>query len=215
MSRSVAFGQNGGMLRTPLRRPTARLGLALAVVAVLAGCGGSAADDVPEGAVATVNGEPITQRQFDRWVELTTRENAFAGADDLTAQEVEDRVLSTLIRGHWVRGEAEELEISVPQSELDDEWKRTTELQYVGGKDFQQYMQEVGFTEEELRFRIATGKYTIFLRRAFQARAGGPDAPDVDERMMAFNEDFTERWTALTVCADDHLIADCSNDRES
>lgn len=198
------------MLRRSSRRTAARIALALAVGASLAACGGDAADDVPDDAVAIVNDTPITRASFDRWVELTTRENAFAGADDLTEEEIERRVLSTLIRAEWVRGEAEELGIAVPQSELEEEWERTTELEYVGGKDFEQYMREVGFTEEELRFRIETGKTTVFLTRASQARAGGAEAPDVDEKMLAYNRDYTERWKALTVCGD-LRVPDCSN----
>lgn len=198
------------MPRTPSRRTVVRLFLAVAASATLAACGGSPADDVPDDAVAVVNDAPITQASFDRWYEITMREAAFAGSP-LSDAEISDRVMSTLIRARWVRGEAEELGIEVPKSELEKEWKRTTELQYAGGKTFEQYLKETGLTEDEVRYRIATGKYTIFLTRWSQAEAGGPDAPDVDEKMLAYNRDYSERWKALTVCAEDHLIADCSN----
>jgi hypothetical protein len=199
------------MLRTPSRRTVARIALALVATATLAACGGSPADDVPDDAVATVNGTPITQASFDRWFAITKRENAFAGAEGLDEDDLRARVLSTLIRARWVRGEAEELGITVPKSEFEKEWKRTTKLQYVGGKDFEQYMKETGLTEDELRYRIETGKINIFLMRASQARAGGAEAPDVDKKMLAYNRDYTDRWTALTVCAEDLVIADCSN----
>lgn len=199
-----------GMLRTPSRRTVARIALALVATATLSACGSDPADDVPDDAVAVVNDTPITRASFDRWSEITKRENAFAGGE-ISDEDVRTRVMSTLIRAQWVRGEAEELGIKVPKSELEKEWKRTTKLQYVGGKDFEQYMKEVGLTEEELRYRIATGKLNVFLTRASQARAGGADAPDVDKKMLAYNRDYTERWTALTVCAKDVVIADCSN----
>ncbi len=199
------------MPRTPSRRTVARIALALAAAATLAACGSDPADDVPDDAVAIVNDTPITQAAFDRWYGITKRENAFAGADDLSDEELRSRVLSTLIRARWVRGEAEELGIEVPKSELEKEWKRTTELEYVGGKDFEQYLRETGLTEDEVRYRIETGKINVFLMRASQARAGGADAPDVDEKMLAYNRDYTERWTALTVCAEDLVIPDCSN----
>jgi hypothetical protein len=198
------------MPRTPSRRTAVRLILALAVSTSLAACGGSPADDVPDDAVAVVNGSPISQATYDRWYEITMREASFAGSP-LSDAEISDRVMSTLIRARWVRGEAEELGIEVPKSELEKEWKQTTQLQYAGGKDFEQYLEETGLTEEEVRYRIATGKYTIFLTRWSQAEAGGAEAPDVDEKMLAYNRDYTERWKALTVCAEDHLIADCSN----
>ncbi|MBF6620414.1 MAG: SurA N-terminal domain-containing protein [Patulibacter sp.] len=198
------------MPRTPSRRTAVRLVLALAATATLAACGGDPADDVPDDAVAVVNGAPISQATFDRWYEITMREASFAGSP-LSDAEISDRVMSTLIRARWVRGEAEELGIEVPKSELEEEWKRTTELEYAGGKTFEEYLEETGLTEAELRYRIATGKYTIFLTRWSQAEAGGADAPDVDEKMLAYNRDYTARWKALTVCAEDHLIADCSN----
>lgn len=199
------------MLRTPPRRIAARIALALAATATLAACGSDPADDVPDGAVAVVAGEPISQRAFDRWTEISRRETAFAGGEALSDDDLRRRVMSTLIRARWVRGEAEELEIEVPRSELEKEWKRTTELEYVGGKDFDQYRKETGLTEDEIRYRIETGKTTIYLTRASQARAGGPDAPDVDEKMLAYNRDYSERWKALTVCAKDYVIPDCSN----
>lgn len=199
------------MLRTPSRRHAARLVLALAVGATLAACGGNPADDVPDDAVAVVNDTPITKASFDRWFEITKRENAFAGGEPMSDDDMRARVLSTLIRAQWVRGEAEELGIKVPKRELEKEWKRTIGLEYVGGKDFQQYLRETGLTEDEVRFRIETGKINIFLMRASQARAGGAEAPDVDKKMLAYNRDYTERWTALTVCAEDLVIPDCSN----
>lgn len=199
------------MLRTPSRRTVARIGLALAATATLAACGGSPADDVPDDAVAVVNGTPITKASFDRWYEITKRENVFAGGEPMDDDDLRARVLSTLIRAQWVRGEAEELGIEVPTSELVKEWKRTTKLRYVGDKDFEQYLQETGLSEDDVRFRIKTGKLNIFLMRASQARAGGAEAPDVDKKMLAYNRDYTDRWTALTVCAEDLVIADCSN----
>lgn len=199
------------MPRTPSRRHAARIALALVATATLAACGSNPADDVPDDAVAVVNGEPITKASFDRWFEIVKRENAFAGADPVDDDDLRARVLSTLIRAKWARGEAEELGIEVPKSELAKEWKRTTKLEYVGDKDFRQYLRETGLTEDEVRYRIETGKITIFLMRASQARAGGADAPDVDEKMLAYNQDYTDRWTALTVCAEDVAIADCSN----
>lgn len=200
-----------GMLRTPFRRAVVPLVLVLAATATLSACGSDPADDVPDDAVAVVNGTPITKASFDRWYEITKRENVFAGGEPMADDDLRARVLSTLIRAQWVRGEAEELGIEVPTSELVKEWKRTTKLQYVGDKDFKQYLQEVGLTEDEVRYRIKTGKLNVFLMRASQARAGGADAPDVDKKMLAYNRDYTDRWTALTVCAKDLVIADCSN----
>lgn len=199
------------MLRTPSPRTVARIALALAAAATLAACGSDPADEVPDDAVAVVNDTPITKASFDRWYAITKRENVFAGGEPMEDDDLRARVLSTLIRARWVRGEAEELGIEVPTSELVKEWKRTTELRYVGDKSFKQYLRETGLTEDEVRYRIATGKLNIFLMRASQARAGGAEAPDVDEKMLAYNRDYTERWTALTVCAKELVIPDCSN----
>ncbi len=198
------------MLRTPSRRTAVRLVLAFALGATLTACGSDPADDVPDDAVAIVNDTPITQESFDRWYEITMREAAFAGSP-LSDAEISDRVMSTLIRAEWVRGEQQEQQIDVPQSEFDKEWKRTIGLTYAGGKTFDEYKEETGLTDDEIRYRIETGKINIFLMRASQARAGGADAPNVDRDMLAYNRDYTARWKALTVCAEDHLVADCSN----
>lgn len=199
------------MPRTPFRRAVVPLVLVLAATATLSACGSDPADDVPDDAVAVVNDIPITKASFDRWYEITKRENVFAGGEPMADDDLRARVLSTLIRAQWVRGEAEELGIEVPTSELVKEWKRTIKLRYVGDKSFEQYLRETGLTEDEVRFRIKTGKLNIFLMRASQARAGGAEAPDVDKKMLAYNRDYTERWTALTVCAKDLVIRDCSN----
>lgn len=197
------------MIRTIDRRSAGLSTAAVCAVLALAGCGGSDSD-VPDGAVAVVNGSPITQASFDHWLDIT-RQEAKAGGSPLDDDQVKERVLSTLIRAKWAAGEAQEVGVPVTDADVDKEYDRTSKLKFAGGKTFEQYLKDSGMSEEDLRFRIRTGVLNQALTRNVEKQAGGADAPNVDRDLVKYNRDYTARWKALTTCADDLVIKDCSN----
>jgi foldase protein PrsA len=66
-------------VRTPLRILLA-LGAFFVAATMLAACGGSESGDIPGNAVATVDGDPITKADYEKWAIITAKGSAQGGA---------------------------------------------------------------------------------------------------------------------------------------
>lgn len=136
------------------------LTLFLALLALgVAGCGG---DDknVPDGAVAVVDGEEITKAEFDALInrakssyEQNKREFPKVGTPEY--KTLQNQAVQYLVQQEKYRQKAEELDVEVEKKEVDD---RLTQIkqQYFGGDDakFQENLKQQGLTEQQVRREI-------------------------------------------------------------
>lgn len=201
------------MSRT-LHRRSGLLALTVGLAIVLSGCGGDDGPDLPDGAVATVDGAPISRESFDHWLEITRRE-AEQGDSPLDDKGIQTSVLNALIRAKWAQGEADALGVNVPDAKIDEELARTRKLTFAGGKTFPEYLEQTGLTEADLRQRIRNGALTLALNRQFKQAAEEAKAPNLDQALIAANRAYAARWKAKTVCEQDLATKDCSNYRTS
>jgi parvulin-like peptidyl-prolyl isomerase len=128
----------------------------LVVVAVAQGIGDPS---VPSGDVAVVEDAPdgnISTEEFDVALEQAA---ASQGAKEVPPESdpqyeaLRDAAMSSLLAARWVRGEAEDLGISVSESEITnriDEIKK----QYGGEKGFQRVLRQGRFTPAQAREQI-------------------------------------------------------------
>lgn len=140
----------------------------LAAAAVLAAC---AAGDVPPPAdmtpfvlpdvVARVNGSNITRVDYERAV---TRLSG-AGA---VAQTINDQVINTLIEQRIIEQAAVELNVGVSDADVDGE---INALKALTG-DWNAWLTENGYTEEEFREAIRSNLLTQRVREAVLAQTG-------------------------------------------
>jgi len=139
--------------------------LALIIIALasltlgLAGCGGDD-QNVPDGAVAVVDGEEITKSKFDNLLnraktsyEQNKRDFPKVGTSEY--KTLQNQAVQYLVQQEKYRQKAEELDVEVTDKETDDRLKQVKQ-QYFGGKEdeFQKNLKSQGLTVAEVRSEI-------------------------------------------------------------
>jgi parvulin-like peptidyl-prolyl isomerase len=149
--------------RGPGHKLVALIVLAIFVVGsfvVVAAAQGIGAASLPDGAIAEVEDAPdgtITSDDFDRALEQTAARQGLRevpATDDPQYDLLADAAVSDLILARWVLGEAEERGIEVTDREVDEELENVKEQQFGSEKEFQDFLDQSGFTLEEARQRI-------------------------------------------------------------
>ena len=130
---------------------------AFVIVAAAQGIGDPS---VPDGDVAVVEDTPegtITQEDFDRALVQTAARQGLKdvpATDDPQYEQFKDSAMSDLLLARWVLGEGEERGIEVSDREIDDELEKVKQQQFGSEEEFQKFLEDSGFTEDEARQRI-------------------------------------------------------------
>jgi parvulin-like peptidyl-prolyl isomerase len=160
-----------------------------AIVAAAQGIGGPSLDD---GEVAIVEEAPdgaITQEDFDRALAQTAARQGLREVpptDDPQYELLADAALSDLILARWVAGEAEERGIEASDREVEEELTAIKDQQFGGSeKQFQRFLEQSGFTEEEARERIELQLVSDEIQRTVLPE----DPPITEEEIETFYEE--------------------------
>src|SRR5512132_2898992 len=152
-----------------LMKATRTPALVFAVLAVLlaAACGGSSGD-VPEGSVATVDGQDITKQQLD---DLTTRvkttyqanQREFPQAGTPEYQALQQQAVAFLVQRIEYQREADKLGITVTSKEIDERVAKVKKDVFKGKEAaFRQQLTAQGYTlsafKEDVRAQILSEK---------------------------------------------------------
>jgi peptidyl-prolyl cis-trans isomerase C len=114
------------------------------------------AKPAPKGAnVATVNGTPITQRAFDREMNLFVRRirRPVSSLQPDQLAQVRDSILNDLINRELLFQESGKQKIEIPKAEIQKEFDRIKE-RYEDPQKFQALMEQMQMTEEGLKDQI-------------------------------------------------------------
>lgn len=141
-----------------------RIGLlvALALVLVAAGCGGSGDESgsVPEDAIAVVGDREIPRAEFDRLLAqaektFEARKQDVPKAGTPEYEQLKNAIVKSLVEQAELEQGAEELGVEVTDEDVD---KRLEELkqQFFGGdeKKYEQELERQGLTEEQVRDQL-------------------------------------------------------------
>lgn len=193
-----------------------------AFVAIAQGLGAPAVDgsdaalveDAPDGAVSREE----VQAELERTPQTAELEQGSAEYD----QAVET-ILDELILTRWFEGEAVERGITVSDSEVDDQLESTIEQQLGGQKQFEQFLEQQGFTEDEVRERVRlqvlSGKIqeelvpaepevsTDEIEAVYDANADQFTTPESRDVRLILARDREQADAALAELADDNSAA--------
>ncbi len=130
---------------------------AIAFVGVTSGFGGP---DLPEGDIAFVDdmdGGDITQEQFDAAFEQAAARQGLRRPPEAGTPQydvIKEAAISDLILGKWVEGEAQERGIEVSDAAVEDELERIREEQFGNQKEWQRFLRQQRYTEEDALQRV-------------------------------------------------------------
>ena len=134
--------------------------LLLALLAlVVAGCGGGD-ENVPDGAVAVVDGEEITKSEFDALMtraksSYTQNKREWPKVGTPEYKTLQNQAVAYLVQQEKYRQKAEDLDVEVTDKEVDERMQQVI-TQYFSGKreDFEKNLKEQGLNEEQVRAEI-------------------------------------------------------------
>jgi foldase protein PrsA len=138
-----------------LRISLAILGFAL--VLAVAACGGSDAGDVPDDAVAVVDGTEISRSELEELVDRAkqtyeAQDQQFPTAGTPEYKNVQAQYVKYLVQREQFEQEAEELGIEVTDKDVDKEVEKFIDSRFEGKREeYLKALKEQGFTEEALR----------------------------------------------------------------
>ncbi len=136
----------------------ATLGLALALAATACGGGG----DVPDGAVAVVDGTEVSRAELDELIErakkaYTAQKQEFPKVGTPEFQNIQTQYVTFLVQREEFEKEAAARGITVSEKDVDDEVQEFLKTRFDGKRAaFLKALKEQGFTEEALRDTLRT-----------------------------------------------------------
>jgi parvulin-like peptidyl-prolyl isomerase len=185
-------GPKGG---TPLGQPasptTKRIvGIVLGVILVLtfaAFATGLDNPDVPDGAVAVVedvdDGE-ITMDDFEASLEQVAASQGLRGGPPKPGDEQYDvfkeQAMSDLILQKWIQGEAADRGITASDREVDQELEQIKQQNFGSEKEYQRFLKESGFTEEDAIERVRLSVLSQKLQEQLVQRSEAVAQEDVE-----------------------------------
>ena len=196
---------------------------------LLTACGGDSQSTrttpaLPPDAVAVVADAPdgtITVEEFERALTQTAARQGLKSAptaDDPRYEQFRDSAISDLLLGRWVLGEGEGRGIEVTDREIDAELEKVKSQEFGSEEEFQQFLDESGFTLDEARDRVGLQLVSQRIQAEVlgDVPTGGTSSPGglaQEQRELAteFQAEFKEKWRSRTQCADEYLIDRCAN----
>ncbi len=164
------------------RRAAIIFAVVFAVVVVLVGAKTGIGDPgIPDGDVVVVDDVDdgsITKEQFDASMEQAAAQGGLEevpAEDDPQYEQLRNQALQGLILGVWVRGEAADRGISVNEDEIADELKRIKEQNFKDEKEFQKFVKQSKFTEEDVNDQV---ELTLLRNRLESEIVSDPDISD-------------------------------------
>jgi parvulin-like peptidyl-prolyl isomerase len=156
--------------------------LAVSFALVAAACGGS--EDVPDGAVATVDGTVIAKSELDELMTVArksyeSRDQEFPKAGTPEYQSVQTQYVAFLVQREQFRKEAEDRGIEVTDADVDAELEQLVKDRFDGDrKKLDEAIEEQGFSLET--FRETALEASVLSDKLFEAVTKDVEVTDAD-----------------------------------
>lgn len=156
--------------------------LAASFALIAAACGGS--EDVPDGAVATVDGTVIAKSELDELMTVArksyeSRDQEFPKAGTPEYQSVQTQYVAFLVQREQFRKEAEDRGIEVTEADVDAELEQLVKDRFEGDrKKLDAAIEEQGFSLET--FRKTALEASVLSDKLFEAVTKDVEVTDAD-----------------------------------
>lgn len=184
--------------------PFAALPAAVAVVlaiVLLVGGGG-----VPAGAVAEVDDQEITQRQFDKWLNILARaqqqgeqqgqedrrrSNPVPDRGDPRYPALRDRVMEFLINKIWIEEEAADRDVTVSTRQVDELFTQQKDQSFDSEKQFRGFLRDSGQSVDDVKLQI---RLTLLQERMRGRITPSDSQPEAMAERYGVDADAIEKY---------------------
>jgi foldase protein PrsA len=156
---------------------------------------------VPSGNVALVEDAPngeISQEEYDQTLAQVAASQGIREVppeSDPQYAALRESTVSDLLLGRWVRGEAEERGLTVSESEITNQLEQFIEQDFGGQKQYERFLEQSNFTEEEARERVELGLLSDELQQAAFPEAPAVSNTEIEEYYEANRVQFEQPET--------------------
>lgn len=167
------------------------------VIAVIEGVGDPT---IPDGDVALVEGVPsgnVSEAELKRTVlqlAAGSESKKLPAPGSAKFEELQGKALEELINGIWLRGQSEELGLSVPRSQVASELAQVKKTNFKTKKAFKEFLEKSHYTPEEVNEKIELGALSTKIQEQVQEEAPAPTDSEVSNYYEAEKAtQFTEK----------------------
>lgn len=161
---------------------------------------GIGSPSVPSGDVALVQdiadeGGNVSKEELDRAIlqqaaEGKLKKTPEPGSDKY--EELKEAALGEILERTWILGQAEELDVSVTDKQVEDELATIKKSNFGSEKAYQKFLKESKFTEEDVNDRIRLQLLSTKLQEAVTAEAPPPSEAEIENY---YNENKDSQFT--------------------
>jgi parvulin-like peptidyl-prolyl isomerase len=162
---------------------------------------GIGSPSVPSGDVVKVQDVSdelgtVSQKEFDRAFALQVKGAKLKKApakDSKKYEEVKEATLTEMIEGIWIRGQAEEMGITVTDKQVEEELAQIKKSSFPTPSAYKKFLAESGFTQEDVNDRVELQTLVTAIQEKVNSEAPAPSEAEIsayyeEEKAAQFTE---------------------------
>jgi parvulin-like peptidyl-prolyl isomerase len=163
---------------------------------------GIGAPGVPSGDVVKVQNVSdefgtVSQKEFNRAFALQVKGAKLKkppAPGSKKYEEVKEGTLTELIEGIWIRGQAEEMGITITDKQVEEELAQIKKANFPTKSAYQKFLKESGFTEEDVNDRVELQTLVKAIQERVNSEAPAPSESEISNYYEEQKEaQFTEK----------------------
>ncbi len=173
-------------------------GVLVLMVVLVAATSGFGKDDPSGDSVAVVDGQEISQEDFDRALaQAAARQGAGSNCqppaeDDPQYEALRDEALNDVLDQEWILGEAEERGVSVSDREVQEEFEQTKNQNFKSEKEYQDFLRQSCFEQEDVDERVRLQVISTKIQEDVTSEAAEVSDADAETFYEANEEQFSQ-----------------------
>ena len=163
---------------------------------------GIGSPSVPSGDVAKIQDVPdelasVSKEEFDRAMARSIagaklKKPPAPGSDKY--EELKSGVMTELLEGVWIKGEAEELGLKVTNKQVEEELAKVKEQSFPSPSAYKKFLKESKFTQEDVNSILEVQALTTAIQEHVNAEAPAPSSSEIQSYYEAEKKaQFTEK----------------------
>src|SRR5262249_22441266 len=172
-----------------------------AVFGIFAAAEGVGSPSVPSGDIALIQGVPdnlshVSEEEFEKALEKQATQAKLKKTPqpgEPKYEELKEAAIKELVEAVWLRGQAEELGVTVTEKEVATELANIKKQNFPTKKAYQEFLQKSNFTQDEVNEILELQILTKKIEEAAKAEAPEPTSAEIADYYEA------EKATKFTV----------------